>query len=65
MSKKTINPGTQGRKNRVLKRPFDLTGINKIPIVGLCPVGKCPIREKFEPKFFLLIIMYNKNIKSK
>ena len=32
-SKKTIYPGTQGRKNKVLKRPFDLTGINQVPIV--------------------------------
>ena len=34
MAKKTIYPGTQGRKNKVLKRPIDLTGINKVPIVG-------------------------------
>ena len=32
MAKKTIYPGTQGRKNEVLKRPIDLTGINKVPI---------------------------------
>ena len=34
MAKKTIYPGTQGRKNKILKMPNDLTGINKIPIVG-------------------------------
>ena len=34
MAKKTIYPGTQGRKNKVLKRPIDLTGINTVPIVG-------------------------------
>ena len=26
--KKAQQPGTQGRKNKVLKRPIDLTGIN-------------------------------------
>ena len=31
MAKKVIYPGTQGRKNKVLNRPFD---INKVPIVG-------------------------------
>ena len=34
MAKKTIYPGTRGRKNKVLKRPIDFTGINKVPIVG-------------------------------
>ena len=34
MAKKVIYPGTQGRKNKVLKRPIDLTGINKVPMVG-------------------------------
>ena len=34
MAKKTIYPETRGRKNKVLKRPIDLTGINKAPIVG-------------------------------
>ena len=34
MAKKTIDPGSQGRKYKVLKRPIDLTGINKVPIVG-------------------------------
>ena len=34
MAEKTIYPGTQGRKNKVFKRPFGLTGINKVPIVG-------------------------------
>ena len=34
MAKKTIYPGTRGRNNKVLKRPIDLTGINKVPIVG-------------------------------
>ena len=34
MTKTTICPGTRGRKNKVLKRPIDLTGINKVPIVG-------------------------------
>ena len=28
MAKKTIYPGTQGRKNKVLRKPIDLTGIN-------------------------------------
>ena len=34
MAKKTIYPGTQDRKNKVLKRPIDLAGINKVPVVG-------------------------------
>ena len=34
MVKKAIYPGTQGRNDKVLKRPIDLTGINKVPIVG-------------------------------
>ena len=29
MAKKNIYPGTGGRKNKVLKRPIDLTGIKK------------------------------------
>ena len=29
MAKKTIYPGTQGRKNKVLERHVDLTGIKK------------------------------------
>ena len=34
MAKKAIDSGTQGRKNKVLKRPIDyLTSINKGPIV--------------------------------
>ena len=32
--KKTIYHGTQGMKNKVLTRAIDLTGINKVPIVG-------------------------------
>ena len=39
MAKKTIYPGTQVRKNKVLTRAIDLAGINKVPIVGKCPVG--------------------------
>ena len=42
MVKKTINPGTRGRKNKVLKGPIDLTGINKVLTVGECPLGKSP-----------------------
>ena len=41
MTKETTNPGTQERKNKVLKR-IDLTGINKVPIVEKCPMGKSP-----------------------
>ena len=29
VQKKTIYPGTQGRKNKVFERPIDLTGIKK------------------------------------
>ena len=36
----TIYPGTQGRKNTVLKMPIDLTGINKVPIVCKCRWAK-------------------------
>ena len=43
MAKKTIYPGIRSRKNKVLKRPIDLTGINK---VGYCPVGKSPTSTK-------------------
>ena len=42
MAQKTFYPGTRGRKNKVLKRPIDFTGINKVPNVGKCPVGKSP-----------------------
>ena len=34
MAKKTIYPGKRGIKNKVLKRHIDLTGINKVRIVG-------------------------------
>ena len=34
MAKKAIYSGTQGRKNKVLKKPIDLAGNNKVPIVG-------------------------------
>ena len=34
MTKKTIYPGTRGRKKKVLKRPIDFKGINKVPIMG-------------------------------
>ena len=34
MAKKSIYPGTRGKKNKVLKRPIDLTGSNEVPIVG-------------------------------
>ena len=30
------------RKNKVSKRPIDLTGSNKVPIVGKCPVNTSP-----------------------
>ena len=42
MTKKAIDSGTRGRKNKVLKRPIDLTGINKVPNLDKCPLGKCP-----------------------
>ena len=48
MAVKTIYPVTRDRKNKVLKRPIDLTGINKVPTVGSCPVGKI---------YFLLVIL--------
>ena len=34
MAKQTIYPGTHDRKYKVLNRHIDLTGINKVPIVG-------------------------------
>ena len=40
MAKKTIYAGTRGRKNKVLKRPIDLPGINKVPIVGKSSISK-------------------------
>ena len=33
MAKNTIYPETQGRKNKVLNRHINLTGINKVPNV--------------------------------
>ena len=42
MAKRANVSGTQGRKNKVLKRPIALTGINKVPILGKYPMGKCP-----------------------
>ena len=39
---KNIDPGTRERKNKVFKRPIGLTGMNKVPIVGKCPVSKGP-----------------------
>ena len=41
MAKMAIDSGTQGRKNKVLKWPIDLTG-NKVTIVDKCPVKKSP-----------------------
>ena len=43
MAKKTVYPGTQGRKNKVLKGPIDLTGTNKVPMVGKSPTSKWDI----------------------
>ena len=34
-----MDSGTQERKNKG-KRPIDVTGINKVPIVDKCPVNK-------------------------
>ena len=34
MAKKSIYPGTRGKKNKVLKSPIDLKGSNEVPIVG-------------------------------
>ena len=39
MAKKAIDSGTQGRK-KVIRRPVDLTGTNKVSIVDKCPVEK-------------------------
>ena len=33
IAKQAIDCGTQGRKNKGLKRPVSLTGINKVPIL--------------------------------
>ena len=38
MTKKAINSGKQGMKNKVFKRPIELAGINKVPILDKCPV---------------------------
>ena len=45
MAKMAIDPGTMVRQNKVLKRPIDLTGINKVSILEKCPVGKSPSTE--------------------
>ena len=40
-----LTHGTQGRKNKVLKRPLNLTGMTKVPILGKCPgqrADRCP-----------------------
>ena len=42
MAKTAIDCGTQGRKNKVLKRPIELISFNKVLILGKCPMGKCP-----------------------
>ena len=63
MVKKTIYPGTQGRKNKVLKGHIDLTGINKVPIVGLWPVGKSPTSYSNPLTTDNLKIIYNPKAK--
>ena len=55
MAKKTIDPGTQGRTNKVLKRPTDLTGINKVPIMAKCLVGKSPPTHASSHNYFATI----------
>ena len=42
MAKKAIDSGIHGRKNKVLERPIDLTGLYKVPIVDKCPVNTSP-----------------------
>ena len=37
MAQKAIDSGTQGKKNKVFKRPIDLTGINKVPKLDKSP----------------------------
>ena len=39
---KAIKSGTQRRKNKIIKRPIDLTGINKAPILDKCPSDNSP-----------------------
>ena len=34
--------GTQVRKNEVLTRHIDMTGINKVPTLDKCPLDKSP-----------------------
>ena len=42
MAKKAIDSVTQGRKIKVLKRPINSTGIDKVPFLEKCPVEKSP-----------------------
>ena len=42
MAEKTTESGTQGKKNKVFKRPIDLTVINKVPTLDKYPVDKSP-----------------------
>ena len=62
MAKKTIYPGTQGRKNKVLIRPIDLTGIEKYQLwanvrwanvrlaIWFCLTSISSMRKIYHPK---------------
>ena len=54
---KDLYPGTQGMKNKVLKSFITLTGINKVPIVGKCPVAKSPATESVSSWLGLLVLL--------
>ena len=44
--KYTLTIGTQGRKNKVLKRLTDFSGSNKVPTMDKLPLDKSPPSEK-------------------
>ena len=47
MAKKSIASGTQASKNKVFKRPIDLTDIKKLKIVSKCPLDKRPPADRY------------------
>ena len=50
MAKKTIESGTQIRKNKVLKRYIDLAGSNKVPTLDKSPSDKSPSDKSLSDK---------------
>ena len=51
MAIKAIDSETQLRKDKVLERPIDLTGISKVLMFDNCPMDNCPPYESSQNLF--------------